>query len=237
MPAVLRHPSVWLLPVCMLLAAAADAADRRAAAAIDPVGVWHCLVYGDPIYGEQRAVLWLAEDGQGYLATQAPDTVLPWSTLGDWTVSRGTLRLHDDRRRRELEAELDRSSLGGRWQSDSASGGWWCARRAGVSADTRPDLRASRTEFFLPPLVTSRMATPEYPLAAIRNAKEGRAVACFVVDANGAVLDPELVELSDEVFAEPTLRATRQSRFRAAAGTDVQRPGCRSYDYSLKVVN
>lgn len=240
MPAGRRAHGIWLLPLSLALAAVAavaDAADRRAGAAVEAAGIWHCLIYGDPIYGEQRVVLWLAADGRGWLAVQASDSVLPWDLLGPWEASRRTLRFHDAERRRDFEARLDRASLGGQWRSDTAAGGWWCARRAAGEPESGPDLRASLTEFFLPPLVTSRMATPVYPREAIRAAKEGRAVACFVVDASGAVLDPEIVELSDDVFAEPTLQAARRSRYRPSSLPGFERPACRRYDYSLKVVH
>ena len=78
------------------------------------------------------------------------------------------------------------------------------------------------------------MVSPSYPREAIKEAKEGRAIVCFLVDASGAVRDPELLELSDPIFATPTLQAIERSRYRPATRSDVMRPGCRHYLYELR---
>ena len=88
----------------------------------------------------------------------------------------------------------------------------------------------------MPPLIPQRMATPRYPREAIRNAKQGRAVTCFFVDADGVIIDPQIVELSDEVFRAPTLEALERSRYRSLSDGTVARPGCRSFIYRLDSV-
>jgi outer membrane biosynthesis protein TonB len=81
------------------------------------------------------------------------------------------------------------------------------------------------------PLVT---ATPRYPIEAIRQAKQGRVVACFLVDATGSILRPQFIEVSDEVFRAPTLAALQRSRYQARAADSQLRPSCRSYTFSLE---
>ena len=100
---------------------------------------------------------------------------------------------------REYQADLRRRTLGGRWTSPSAGGGWWCVQLSDTVAD---DINVERTNNYdlMPPLLASRMATPNYPVRAIREALEGRAVVCFLVDNNGAIIDPHIVELTDEIF-------------------------------------
>jgi outer membrane biosynthesis protein TonB len=80
------------------------------------------------------------------------------------------------------------------------------------------------------PLVS---ATPRYPIEAIRQAKQGRVVTCFLVDAAGTIVEPEIIELSDEIFREPTLRALSRSRYEPRASDSARRPSCRSYTFTL----
>jgi hypothetical protein len=68
---------------------------------------------------------------------------------------------------------------------------------------------------------------------AIRAAKQGRAVTCFFVDADGYIVQPEVIELSDEIFRAPTLAALERSRYRSWEGGEMLRPGCRSYTFRL----
>jgi TonB family protein len=80
------------------------------------------------------------------------------------------------------------------------------------------------------------MASPSYPRQAIRDAKEGRAVVCFLVDSGGAVRDPEIVELSDQIFRDATMLAIFRSSYRPWGEQGVVRPGCRSYTYELDAI-
>ena len=110
----------------------------------------------------------------------------------------------------------------------STTGGWWCAES---ELEAIPEANEARAAALLPvlPIVT---ATPRYPIQAIRQAKQGRVVACFFVDAAGLVVDPEIIELSDELFREPTLVALSRSRYEPRdAGP--RRPSCRSYTFTL----
>jgi hypothetical protein len=80
------------------------------------------------------------------------------------------------------------------------------------------------------------MVSPAYPPEAIREAREGRVVACFLVDSSGTIIEPELVEVSDEVFAEPTLQVLARSRYNTLEPGDAVRPGCRSFLFQLDAV-
>jgi hypothetical protein len=84
------------------------------------------------------------------------------------------------------------------------------------------------------PLLPTFTATPVYPLKAIRDAKQGRAVSCFLVDADGNIVQPEIVELSDEIFRAPILNALIRSRYQALPGVRALRPGCRTFLFRLE---
>jgi hypothetical protein len=88
----------------------------------------------------------------------------------------------------------------------------------------------------MPPLLPSLTATPRYPAQAIRDAKQGRAVSCFFVDAQGYIVQPELIELSDEVFRQPILNALARSRYQAWNDESLLRPGCRSFIFKLDAI-
>ena len=82
------------------------------------------------------------------------------------------------------------------------------------------------------PLIPEVMATPAYPIRAVREAKQGRAVVCFEVDATGTVRDPQFIELTDEIFRGPSLDALMLSRYQGWSGGG-HRPACRSFVYVL----
>lgn len=215
-----------MLTVC---ACAVHAADRQ-----DPVGVWNCLVYGDPVRGDFRIALALTADGESFWATQAAGSLSGWARLENWDVRGRAFSFVDPRSRRGYRADLTRNSLGGVWNENGQSGGWWCARRSATVADIADSLSRSSPELFIPPLVPDVMASPSYPLEAIKEAKEGHAVVCFLVDASGAVSDAEILELSDRVFESTTLRAIGRSHYRPSSGVEALRPGCRQFTYELQ---
>jgi hypothetical protein len=137
---------------------------------------------------------------------------------------------------RGYEADLTFETLGGRWRTPTLLGGWWCSR---APTDFGPKvekakLGAAKPESQLLPLQPSFTATPVYPLKAIRGAKQGRAVSCFFVDADGNVVRPEIIELSDEIFRVPILNALARSRYQPLPGEQTLRPGCRSFLFRLE---
>lgn len=88
----------------------------------------------------------------------------------------------------------------------------------------------------MPPLIPEVMATPWYPRQAIREAKEGHAVICFLVGADGFARDAVFIELSDEIFELPSRGALSRSRYTGWADPNLLRPGCRRFEYHLDQV-
>ena len=202
---------------------------RAARAEVDPVGTWSCVVWGHPDFGDERVLLSFDEGGVARLARIENEIVPAWSGLTPWSAEGRELRFGDPRTGRQFTADLRRDNLGGTWRTLTTTGGWWCA----VSdVDAVPETVEQRMAA-LPPVLPLVTATPRYPLEAIREAKQGRVVTCFLVDAAGAIVEPEIIELSDEIFREPTLVALSRSRYEARASDSVLRPSCRSYTFSL----
>lgn len=220
-----------MLTLCVAAPDAAHVAER-----VVPVGVWACLLYGDKVRGDERATLVLTSLSATYIATQIPGGVTPWRRLGDWETRRGELTFVDARTGRIYSADLERPTLGGTWGSRGREGGWWCARRDEDPVSVPLDIRTSPREFHVPALIPDVMASPQYPRRAVQQAREGTAVVCFLVDPSGAVYDPVIVEISDEIFAATTLWAITRSHYRPSASAESPRPGCRSYTYTLEAI-
>jgi hypothetical protein len=198
------------------------------AARTDPVGTWSCVVWGHPEFGDERVLLNFAPQGVARLARIEDAATPSWNGLTPWIMESREMRFSDPRTGRQYTADLRRDNLGGTWRTLTTTGGWWCA----VSdVEVVPETTEGRAAA-LPPVLPLVTATPRYPIEAIREAKQGRVVTCFLVDAAGSIVEPEIIELSDEVFREPTLSALRRSRYEARA-SDALRPGCRSYTFSL----
>jgi hypothetical protein len=197
---------------------------------VDPIGTWSCVVWGHPDFGDERVLLSFAPQGLARLARVENDAVPAWSGLTPWVTEAREMRFSDPRTGRQYTADLRRDNLGGTWRTLTLTGGWWCA-----VADVQfvPDTTEGRAAA-LPPVLPLVTATPRYPIEAIRGAKQGRVVTCFLVDAAGAIIEPEIIELSDEVFREPTLSALSRSRYEPRSSDTVSRPSCRSYTFSLE---
>jgi hypothetical protein len=211
--------------------ALAVASDKASAArgSVDPVGTWSCVIWGHPEFGDERVLLNLAATGVARLARVEDDAVPAWSGSTPWIREDRQVRFSDPRTGRQYTADLRRDNLGGSWRTRTATGGWWCAvSDVAVVPDTSEERAAA-----LPPVLPLVTATPRYPLAAIREAKQGRVVTCFLVDAAGTIVEPEIIELSDEVFREPTLIALSRSRYEPRQADSALRPSCRSYTFSL----
>jgi hypothetical protein len=211
--------------VCLVMASQA----ARAAGSIDPVGTWSCVIWGHPEFGDERVLLNFAASGVARLARVENDVVPAWSGSTPWIREDRQIHFSDPRSGRQYTADLRRDSLGGSWRTLTTTGGWWCAvSDVTVLPETSEDRAAA-----LPPVLPLVTATPRYPLAAIRAAKQGRVVTCFLVDATGTIVEPEIIELSDEVFREPILVALSRSRYEPRKADSALRPGCRSYTFSL----
>ena len=204
--------------------AGAGAAER-----VEPVGTWNCLVFGHPSRGDERMLLRLDPNGDAHVAEVSSVTGTEWRLLSGWQARRDQLTFSNFETGREFEADLSHPTLGGRWRDLRRSGGWWC-----LAVD-----RSERSgSYAMPPLIPHIMATPWYPRQAIRLAQEGTAVACFTVDSDGLISDPALIELSDEIFRNPTLSALQRSRYAEwdSAVAVPARPGCRSFTFELESI-
>jgi len=211
-----------------------DAA-RRSRAVVNPVGTWNCVLYGHPAFGDERVLLNFAADGGSQVARLDADEISAWAPLSSWDQGdEEVLTFADPRSGRRFEADLTRQTLGGSWRTFTLAGGWWCSA---ADAAVVPAIEKRKAQDYMPPLLPSLTVTPLYPIKAIRAAKQGRAVSCFFVDANGYIVEPELIELSDEVFRQPILNALARSRYQSWHDESVLRPGCRSFIFRLDEIN
>jgi hypothetical protein len=219
---------MWRYVAALVAAAAADAEPAHAARGVDPIGTWSCVVWGHPEFGDERVLLNFAPEGVARLARIESSIVPSWNGLTPWVAESREMRFSDPQTGRQYQADLRRDNLGGTWRTLTTTGGWWCAV---ADVDIVPETTEERAAA-LPPVLPLVTATPRYPIEAIRQAKQGRVVTCFLVDAAGAIVDPQLIEISDEVFREPTLSALSRSRYEPR-DSDALRPSCRSYTFSL----
>ena len=209
------------------LAATAPGSDGAAHEAETwPVGVWSCLTYGPS--GDRRFYLELAADGAARIARPTEAEEGEWRSLGVWRRTRNRIEIDDHMNGRFFVAGTGRTELGGTWLGIADRGGWWCAATSYPVGDEPPPVGGLHR--VLTPAV---MASPRYPLRAIREAKEGRAVACFVVTGEGEIQRPEIVEATDSVFRGPTLDAVGASRYRRWGDDDQALPACRSFTFEL----
>jgi TonB-like protein len=214
---------VWTAP--------ADAARRRG---LDTLGTWTCVVYGHPAFGDERILLNFAPDGSMRLAREQRNAITGWTTLHDWDRDGDVLTFTDSRTGRRFEADLTRPTLGGSWRAPTLLGGWWCSAADFVPV---PHIEEQAPTDVMPPLLPTLTATPHYPIQAIRKAKQGRAVTCFFVDASGYIVQPQVVEISDEIFRQPILNALSRSRYQGWTDERILRPGCRSFIFKLDALS
>jgi len=207
---------------------------------LDPVGVWRCVLYGSPVVDDERALLRFAPDGSTHIARSSAQNNPAWVRISDWQIVDRELAFSDSRSGRRFKAQLDQSRLKGEWRAQNHLGGWWCSQ-AGSDSGAGIDIlsRADSTETdSMRRLIPEVMATPTYPIQAIRQAREGRVVLCFIVEPTGEIYEPEFVELSDEIFRATSLDALMRSRYKSwdSQRQGGARPACRSFVYQLEYV-
>lgn len=224
----LARQSLFVAYVTLVAAFCFDATAQRRGS-LDPVGTWSCVLYGYPAFGDERVLLRLTPGGGAQLARVDDDKITPWVGLASWSAEDRELRFGDPQTGRMFTADLRRETLGGGWRTVTAVGGWWCSAMDSASL---PDDEA-KPFTPLPALIPRVTATPSYPLAAIRGAKEGRAITCFFVTSAGLIVEPEFIELSDEAFRAPVLSALARSRYQGWANVGTLRPSCRTYTFKL----
>ena len=220
-----RSAGAVLAAALALLVAAGDVAANDAE--LDPVGVWNCLMYGEA--GDQRFFLDLRADNAVRMARLAEAEESVWRRIGDWRRLRGRLEFADASNARLFIARLPAADLGGTWLGVRDGGGWWCSAETPAADDGPPPVGR-----LLEALVPAIMASPNYPIGAIREAKEGRTVSCFIVTGTGAIRRPAVVESTDEIFRAPTLEAVAASRYRSWGDEDATLPACRSFTFELR---
>jgi hypothetical protein len=213
------------LAACLTPTGAANAARG----VVDPVGTWTCVVWGHPEFGDERVLLNFDARGVARLARIENDAVPSWSGLTPWVEDGRAMRFSDPRTGRQYTADLRRDNLGGTWRTLTSTGGWWCAVANLTEIPESNEERAAA----LPPVLPLVTSTPRYPIEAIRAARQGRVVTCFLVDAAGSITDPEIIELSHESFREPVLTALTRSRYEPRQSGSEPRPSCRSYTFTL----
>ncbi len=181
-------------------------------------------------------VLNFGADGTTRMAIPSEDVQRPWFPLSRWQLEEDVLTFSDSRTEREFSAGLDRSTLGGEWRTADVLGGWWCSAADPASASALYTRPTGEPTAMTSPLLQEITASPVYPRQAIREAVEGRVVICFEVNPQGFVRDPAFVELSDEIFREPSLNALMQSQYQGWSDDPEgpARPACRSFVYSLE---
>lgn len=213
--------------VALLAAATAPPDGAAHEAEAWPVGVWSCLLYGTS--GDLRFYLELAGHGAARIARATETEKGEWRSLGVWRRARDRIEFDDPLNGRFFVADGRRADLGGTWLGSGDRGGWWCTPTAYAVDDEPPSIAG-----LLPVLVPAVMASPRYPLSAIREAKEGRTVSCFAVTGAGEILRPEVVETTDDVFRGPTLEAVAGSRYRSWGSDDEALPACCSFTFELR---
>ncbi|HEX6994620.1 MAG TPA: hypothetical protein VF339_10800 [Gammaproteobacteria bacterium] len=225
-PHAARDRGRWCAAAAIAGLAAAASAGAAHEADVDPVGVWSCLLYGES--GDQRFYLALADDGGARIARPAESKDGEWQPLGAWRRTRDRIELDDGLNGRLFVASAAGADLGGTWLGIGDRGGWWCAATA-YAVDDEPPAVAG----LLPVLMPAVMASPRYPLSAIREAKEGRTVSCFIVTGAGEIERPAIVETTDDLFRGPTLDAVAASSYRSWGDDDATLPACRSFTFEL----
>jgi len=203
---------------------------------VDYLGAWSCVLYGDPAFGDERLQFRFDPDGTTRQARPSEDKARPWAPLSRWQIQDGDLVFEDSRTGREFKGDLSRTALGGEWRMRMLVGGWWCSRMSEEEITASGALEevlagAENTRSIIPAV----MATPSYPREAIWLGLEGRVLICFGVEPSGDIVEPEVVEVSDELFRAPSLQALIDSRYQSwdRRRYGGRRPACRSFIYLL----
>ncbi len=200
-----------------------------------PIGQWNCVLYGNPMIGDERSffsfgannILRITRTIEGAISSNSVDL--------SYEIEGNNLSFYDTISGRTFNATLGGRTLSGEWRTRTQQGGWWCSP-AGVDEGIFSD---AVIETYGRRLDVEVMASPSYPVQAIREVTQGRVVICFEVTTLGEIINPNFIEVSDEVFRAPSLDALVRSKYRSwlpMTEDEFTRPACRSFIYRLDYV-
>jgi TonB family protein len=86
--------------------------------------------------------------------------------------------------------------------------------------------------------IPAQTTFPQYPSIARRDRIQGDATVCFRIKADGRISRPRVTDYSHKIFAKPTLRAIRKSRFEPLSPGQVLNKAktCRTYRFRLEPI-
>lgn len=86
--------------------------------------------------------------------------------------------------------------------------------------------------------VPAQTTFPQYPSIARRDRIQGDATVCFRIRADGRISRPRVTDYSHKIFAKPTLRAIRKSKFEPLSPGQVLRKAktCRTFRFRLEPI-
>jgi TonB family protein len=202
---------------------------------LDPVGTWNCLIYESGVDDDAALLLRITPAG---FAEVAETLNAEWVRMSAWRIRDDTLSFDDDRNGRHFRAGLKGLTLAGVWRARTGTGEWWCSPLAREDGEAPQPTAPETPDESFPLPKPELMVVPRYPIQAIRQAQEGLVVVCFKVDADGRIFEPRIVEQSDPIFKDHTLRALLRSRYAPwpAGRSRPARPGCRTYRFRLTQV-
>ncbi len=202
---------------------------------INPLGTWNCIIYGSPDLGNENYSFSFANDYSVLVSKNDAEEERLWQNISPWVINDRELFFTDNRMARDFRGDLNRSNLGGDWRTSNSVGGWWCTRSDEEVDHSFYNNNDNQKVGIIIPLIPEIMITPAYPRQAHREGLEGRAVICFEILPNGEIINPEFLELSDEIFRASSLDALMSTKFKPWGQlVDLEsRPACRSYMYRL----
>jgi len=134
------------------------------------VGAWSCVIYGHPAFGDERMLFHFGADGSAQLAREVEQKISAWTPMSHWTARRRRASAFSDPHTRPAISRRPAArDVGGSWRAFTLIGGWWCSELDGAAV---PAVEKLEPLAVMPPLNPSVTSTPQYPLQAIRDAKQ-----------------------------------------------------------------
>lgn len=200
-----------------------------------PLGQWNCVIYGNPLLGDERSHFNFSANNFLRITRLIDGEATSNSVDMEYRIENYALTFYDPTTGRTFKAQLGGYTLSGEWRSRAELGGWWCSPvegGEGIFSNLETAISIGRVDL-------ETTVSPTYPLQAIRDVTQGRVVICFDVTTTGNIINPNFIEVSNEVFRAPSLDALVRSKYKSwlpVAENDVLRPACRSFIYRLDYV-